>query len=68
MREPIRKHKPAVAPVFVITAKCDLRHKEAARRCVTSSNLWLPAARPLSAPERVSSIVTWRNPDGPLSR
>lgn len=43
-----------VVPVLVITAKCDLRHKEAARRCVTSSTLWLPAARPLSAPEYVS--------------
>jgi len=33
-----------VAPVFVITAKCDLRHKEGACRCVTSSNLWLPVS------------------------
>jgi hypothetical protein len=28
-----------VAPVLVITSRCDLRHKEAARRCVTSNNL-----------------------------
>lgn len=28
-----------VVPVLVITAKCDLRHKEAARGCGTSSNL-----------------------------
>ena len=46
MREPDSPHEPARCPVFAVTAKCDLRHKEAARRCVTSSNLWLPAARP----------------------